>query len=109
LIVEEGGNIDQALALAQSAKEKMPEDPGVADTLGWIYYHKNAFASAIAQFEDALEKMPDNPTICFHLGMAYFKKGDSEKAGRELRKALELNPDFPENEKAREVIEGLRD
>jgi Tfp pilus assembly protein PilF len=41
--------------------------------------------------------------------MAYFKKGDPEKARQELKKALQLNPDFPENEKAKEVIEGLRD
>ena len=103
-MIERGGNIDKALSLAQMAKEKFPDNPGIADTLGWAFFHKNAFMSAIAQFEEALEKMPQNPTVHFHLGMAYFKKGDPEKAKQELQKALQLNPNFPENEKAKEVI-----
>jgi tetratricopeptide (TPR) repeat protein len=31
------GDIDEALKFAQVAKEKLPDDPSVMDTLGWIY------------------------------------------------------------------------
>jgi tetratricopeptide (TPR) repeat protein len=106
-IIERQGNIDKALSLAQMAKEKLPDDPGIADTLGWAFFHKNAFTSAIAQFEEALETMPNNSTIHYHLGMACYKKGDRERAAEELRKAIDLNPDFPESKKAKEIIESL--
>ncbi len=41
LYAEQGGNIDTALGLAQTAREQLPQDPNVADTLGWVYYKKN--------------------------------------------------------------------
>ena len=41
LYAERGGNIDVALNLAQKAKEQVPDDPNISDTLGWIYYKKN--------------------------------------------------------------------
>src|SRR4029450_13350965 len=37
---EYGGNLDTALALAQTAKAQFPDGPGISDTLGWIYYKK---------------------------------------------------------------------
>ena len=40
VLAEHGGNIDEALNWAQVAKEKMPQDPSIMDTLGWIYYKK---------------------------------------------------------------------
>src|SRR5438477_3152572 len=38
LYAEDGGNLDVALQLAQSAKSGLPDSPEVTDTLGWIYY-----------------------------------------------------------------------
>src|SRR6185295_5834498 len=46
-----GGNLDRALQLAQAATAKMPNDPEVQDTLGWIYLRKNLLKMAV----DALE------------------------------------------------------
>lgn len=36
LLSSREGDIDEALKLAQIAKEKLPDDPSVMDTLGWI-------------------------------------------------------------------------
>ena len=38
LIGEHGGDLDTAITYAQIAREQLPEDPQVADTLGWLYY-----------------------------------------------------------------------
>src|SRR5262249_26860380 len=38
-----GGNLDSALTLAQKARELNPDDEGIADTLGWIYYKKGTY------------------------------------------------------------------
>ncbi len=51
-------NIDEALGYARKAKERLPEEPSVMDTLGWIYYKKALYDSAIGEFKDSLEKMP---------------------------------------------------
>jgi tetratricopeptide (TPR) repeat protein len=108
LLVEQGGNIDRALTLAQMAKEKMPDDPAVADTLGWIYVHKKAYGSAIAQFEDALEKIPDNPSIRYHLAVALSERGDKERARIELEKILAKDATFPEREEAVKLLEQVK-
>jgi tetratricopeptide (TPR) repeat protein len=105
--LERGGNVDEALGLAQTAKEQVPDDPNISDTLGWAYYKKNIFSRAIVYLKEANEKIPDNPMMRYHLGMAYHKNGDKENAKRELRKAIELNPKFERADEAREVLKQL--
>jgi tetratricopeptide (TPR) repeat protein len=69
------GDIDEALKFAQVAKEKLPDDPSVMDTLGWIYYKKGLYGNAVQEFSDSLEKLPENATVNYHLGAALLKKG----------------------------------
>jgi tetratricopeptide (TPR) repeat protein len=108
LYAEKGENIDEALALAQSAKEQFPDDPHISDTLGWVYYKKNIFTRAITYLKEANEKISDNPLMRYHLGMAYFKNGDKGNAKAELRKALELNPRFPGAEEAKDTLTQIK-
>jgi tetratricopeptide (TPR) repeat protein len=107
LLAIKGDNFDEALGLAQKAKEKLPDNPGVMDTLGLIYYKKGLYDIAIQEFTDSLEKMPDNATIHYHLGMAYYKKGNKELARVELEKALSLNDSFDGSEEARKILAEL--
>ena len=100
-------NIDEALGFAQVAKEQLPDDPYVMDTLGWIYYHKGFYDFAIVEFSDSLEKIPENPIFTYHLGMAYYKKGDRKKARAELEKALRLDESFAGADEARKVLAEL--
>jgi len=106
--VEYGGNIDVALALAQTAKEQFPDDPSVSDTLGWIYYKKSVYLKAIALLKESAEKLPKNPTAHYHLGMAYFKNGDTALAKQALTQALQLGQDFPGRQEASEVLATLK-
>jgi tetratricopeptide (TPR) repeat protein len=108
LYAERGENIDEALTLAQSAKEQFPDDPHISDTLGWVYYKKDIFTRAITYLKEANEKITDNPVIRYHLGMAYFKNGDKEDAKRELKKALELDPKFPGAEEAKNTLTQMK-
>ncbi|NOY84713.1 MAG: tetratricopeptide repeat protein [Nitrospirae bacterium] len=108
LYAEHGGNIDMALSLAQKAREKAPHDPGIADTLGWIYYKKNTFLKAIGLLEESVEKLPDEPGIHYRLGMAYFKAEKKELAKKELSKALKLSKNFKGAEEARSVLRDLQ-
>ena len=96
--------IDEALALAQTAKEKMPSDPGVMDTLGWIYYLKGSYRYALSELEDSLSHMPDNPVVNYHVGMVYAKLGEMEKARQFVRKAIGIDPDFEGADDARRFL-----
>jgi tetratricopeptide (TPR) repeat protein len=104
---EHGGNIDVALSLAQHAREQAPDDPRIADTLGWIYYKKNTYLNAIALLKESVGKMPNNPVIRYHLGMAYFKNDEKETARKELEQALKLNPNFPGADEARQIVKQI--
>jgi tetratricopeptide (TPR) repeat protein len=88
-LAEQRKSLDEALTLAQKAREKLPDDPGVMDTLGWVYARKGLWDSAIRELQDSLAKMPDNAAIHYHLGVAYAGKGDKENARMAFNKALE--------------------
>ncbi len=107
LYSEYGGNIDVALTLARQARERLSDNPYVADTLGWIYYKKNSLFNALILLEESAKKLPDNPIVRYHLGMVLYKRGEKERAREELEKALALSRDFPGVEEARETLERL--
>ncbi|HUT43586.1 MAG TPA: tetratricopeptide repeat protein, partial [Desulfobacterales bacterium] len=104
LLAKQDKNMNKALSLAQKAKEMLPNDPKVMDTLGFIYYKKGLYDSAIAEFTDSLKKIPDNAMVRFHLGLTYYNKGDKDLAKTELKKALDLDQNFDKADEAREIL-----
>jgi tetratricopeptide (TPR) repeat protein len=92
IYAEEGTNLDVALQLASSAKQLMPNDPNVDDTLGWIYYKKDLPSQAVRPLQDSLAKRPNSAETLYHLGMTYAKLGDKAKARETLERALKLDP-----------------
>jgi tetratricopeptide (TPR) repeat protein len=110
LILEQGGNVDMALTMAQTARRGLPDSPNAADTLGWAYYQKGIYQSAISQFQEALklgERMgaPDDATVHYHLGLAYQKANQIAQARQQLEKAVKLSPN---NADARKALSELR-
>ncbi len=106
IYAEQGTNLDVALQLASAAKQRLPEDASVDDTLGWVYYKKGLPALAVKPFEESLKKRPDNPEVLFHLGMTYAKLGDNVKARATLERALKLDPKIGGDE-ARRVLKSV--
>ena len=92
---DHGGNLDEALKYAQIAREAAPEDPNVADTLGWIYFKKGLFDTAYPLISDASKKLEKNAVIRYHHGMVLSKKGKTKEAAAELNAALSLDAGFP--------------
>jgi tetratricopeptide (TPR) repeat protein len=100
VMLNAGENLDVALALAQKARGGLPNSPGVADTLGWIYYRKGVYPLAVNFLQEALElqeknKMPDNPDIHYHLGWAYEKTEQPALARQHFEQVLKIAPNFP--------------
>ncbi|MDA0738723.1 MAG: tetratricopeptide repeat protein [Nitrospirae bacterium] len=107
ILAEEGTNLDEALSYAQIAREQAPSDPNIADTLGWIYYKKNAYLKAVSFLNEAADKLQDNPIIHYHLGMTQLKKGDTAAAKKALNTALKLSDKFPGVEEAKKALAEL--
>lgn len=101
---EEGTDLDQALSLAQRAKQVYPQDPNIADTLGWVYIRKNLSEDAIRVYREIVGKNPTNPTYRYHLAMALHQKGDRANARKECEVALQNNPSKEESAKIRELL-----
>jgi len=111
VILEQGGNVDVAMGLAQTARRGMPDSPNAADTLGWAYYQKGIYQSAISQFQEALrlsEKhgAPDDADLHYHLGLAYQKTKQTALARQQLEKALKLSPNNADARKALSELQG---
>ena len=99
-----------AMGMAQTARRGMPDSPNAADTLGWAFYQKGIYQSAISQFQEALrlsEKRgePDDAVFHYHLGLAYGKANQSALARQQLEKAVKLSPN---NTEARKALSELR-
>lgn len=104
ILAEEGRDLDQALTYAQRARQKMPANIDIADTLGWVYIKKNLSDNAIEIFRDLTQKQPQNPIFRYHLALALVQKGDRGGARRELDAALRAKPDKGTESKIRELM-----
>ena len=102
-----GENLDVALSLAQVAKEQWPDEPGVSDTLGWIYYKKELVSLAAPLFEKCVEQEPSNPVFHYHLGLVRLDSGDEAEGRAALERALALEPDFDGAAEARQALAAL--
>ena len=107
LKAEEGLDLDQALTMAQRARQAEPNSTDIADTLGWIYIKKNLSEDAVRLFSDLIVKEPKNPIYRYHFGMALMQKGDRNAAKRELVKALEYNPSNDDKNKIQDLLKKI--
>jgi tetratricopeptide (TPR) repeat protein len=104
---EEGLDLDQALTMAQRARQKAPGSPDIADTLGWIYIKKNLSEDAVRVFRDLVAKDPNNPKFHYHFGMALMQKGDKQQARSEFEKALKDSPSLDDAAKIRDLLQKM--
>ena len=107
LTVENGGNVDVALTLAQTARRAMPDSSTTADTLAWVYYHKGAYASALDLLQDAAKSDSTNASIQYHLGMTFAAMGDKTNAATHLKTAVSLAPSGKVNVEAQQALAKL--
>ncbi len=90
-LINRTDKVDEALSWARVAREVLPEDPAIMDTLGLVYLKKGLVDSAITEFKDSLEKSGDNSEVLIHLGQAYHSKGDTGNAAATLKKVVTLD------------------
>jgi len=108
VILQQGGNVDVALAMAQTARRQLPDNPSSADTLGWALYQKHVYGSAIGLFQEAVKKDPENTVYLYHLGMAYAKNGQASLARQQLDRVVRIKPNGSEADDLRKALAELK-
>jgi tetratricopeptide (TPR) repeat protein len=103
-MLKEGGILDVAFSMAQNARRKLPDRPEIADTLGFAYYQRRVYTSAIGLFQEAVKKEPENVLYNVHLGMAYARNGQAVLAKQQFDRVHRINPNAPEMEDLRRAM-----
>ncbi len=108
LVATRGGSLDEALTLAQRAREYSPAGYAgtamVEDTLGWIHYLRGSYPSAVLNLQTASEGAPKAAIIHYHLAMAQVKNGNRETARASYEAGRAIDPDLPEASEAEDLI-----
>jgi tetratricopeptide (TPR) repeat protein len=105
LYADHGGSLSDALELAQKATAAQPDDAGVNDTLGWVYYKQGLYRSAVPALEAAVAKNPQVAKFQFHLGMAYLAAGNATQAHARLQAALQMGLSEADARSAQESLQ----
>jgi tetratricopeptide (TPR) repeat protein len=112
ILLETNSNPDLALRLAQTARRGQPELSVVADTLGWAFYQKGIYQSAIGMFQEAIKlgakyKEPENATYHYHLGLAYARAAQPTLAKQHLERVLKINPHYSDADDVKKQLAQL--
>jgi tetratricopeptide (TPR) repeat protein len=106
LLANDTEQLDEALKYAQQAKELAPNSTFVEDTLGWAFYRKGLYSSAVVHLQNAVAK-DDRAVLKYHLAMAYLQAGDRLRGGKILAEARKLDPALPEAAAASKLMASL--
>lgn len=103
--VEMGQNLDEALAMIETAVAARPRDGYITDSLGWVLYRLDRYPEAVVQMERAVELVPVDPVISDHLGDVYWAVGRHREAEFQWRRALSFEPEEKDATRIRRKLE----
>lgn len=90
-------SLDRALDIAQ--RFRTSEVPQYQDTLGWIYYLKGEYSSALPLLRNASKQLPRLGLAQYHYGMTLAALGQKQEAMETLERALVLKTLMTEQDK----------
>jgi tetratricopeptide (TPR) repeat protein len=91
--VDQGLNLDKALAMIRRAVELRPNDGYIVDSLGWAYFRLGRYDESTSELERAIELKPEDPVINDHLGDSYWKVGRELEAHFQWTHARDNKPE----------------
>ena len=109
MLADSGTDPGLALAYAHRARQLLPNEPTITDTLGWVYLKLNRPEDAITLFREVVQKDPRRAAYRYHLAAALELKGDHAEARKESEAALKSNPSKDEEEKIHELLRKIRE
>ena len=94
----------RALETARQAHSSEPDNPKVADTLGWILVANGNVNDAVELLKVSARELDTNPSVHYHLGIAYMQQGEEREARLALENAVDLGGQFPERREAEQAL-----
>lgn len=107
MYADSGERLSDALRLARTAAEIVPNNADVLDTLGWVYLKSSLPALAVTPLARAVGIDPKHAGYQYRLGLAYARSGDADRGRTALNRALELDGGASWAGDARRVLAGL--
>jgi tetratricopeptide (TPR) repeat protein len=109
LLGEYAQRVDEALPYAQKAKELNPTSADAAGVLGWLYYRKGIYSTALQHLRDAtaIDSASTGSGPAFrrcYLGLTYLKLGQRQPGLAALEQALTSDPAPRDAEVARAAL-----
>jgi Flp pilus assembly protein TadD len=108
IYAEQNRELDRAIQLATRATQRLPDDPGAIDTLGWAYVRRGLAANGLPHLLRSVQHRPQEATFHYHLAAAYIQIKDLPKARAELQEALRLSKTFPGAADAQRLLDSLK-
>ena len=105
-LVSDTDQIDEALKYAQRAKELDPDNVVIEGSIGWVFYRKGLYDSAVVHLRNAVEKAP-TALRKYHLAMAYFRTGDRPNGRQMFEAARRMDPSLPEAAVTSQLMDSL--
>lgn len=107
--IEKGINLAEAEKLVQLAVRKEPSNGFFVDSLGWLYFKRGEFETALMFLEKASQLEPTDPVITDHLGDVLWRLDRRTEARYQWRKALAFEPTAAlKSELSKKLLSGLR-
>lgn len=104
-------DLDRALALARDVRQRLSENPEVADTLGWVLVKRKEYPEATKVLEESVSGQaagPGRSSALYHLAVAHEAQGDKDGARKEVEQALAEAKEFPGRDGATALLERLK-
>jgi protein O-GlcNAc transferase len=103
LLLEQQGQLAEALSCYQSAVELMPTLARAHFNRGNILLDRGDAQSALDAYEEAIRYKPDSAAAHFNMGNAHLRLEEPEAAVKAYRQAIALKPDFADAHAALEM------
>jgi predicted Zn-dependent protease len=97
-------DLGEALRLALIAKQQLPDEVHIMDTMGMVHYKRKSFGLARNEFVQAVEQQPEVPVFRYHLAMALYGEDKKKEAINELQQALGQDQEFKERQEAEQLL-----
>jgi putative PEP-CTERM system TPR-repeat lipoprotein len=98
----------RALATAEKAYKLQADNPGIADTLGWILVRQGDPKRGLPHLEKAAARAPKQPEIRYHLAYALAKSGDVTRARREAQQLQKMKLGQELEQQVRQLLQSLQ-
>jgi putative PEP-CTERM system TPR-repeat lipoprotein len=101
-------NDPRAIETGERAITAAPNNPSIADTLGWLYVQDGDAARALPLLTRAAEALPDQREVSYHWAVALADTGDTAKAIEILERLTSDGQEFDSRAEAVRRLSDLR-